>query len=326
MDAHESEIIFWDKHLDLYHNPKGNYFKEGFNPRGGYIADFTIIKKDERYHLFHIERKHGGNCAWPGHEIYFGHSSTSDFVTWETHMPVLFIQPGTWEGSHVFAPYVMQYGKMYVMFYTGLNEDHSQSIGMAFSKDLFYWERYYGNPIFQLANCEWACWARNVVSSCRDPHVFTENGKMHLYYTAVKKTGETCIALATSEDLYNWKDEGAVFYLKLDYGMKVVPGPRHIESSCVHRMGEQYYLFYGHNAGVRYNRSNDQKCFGNAEGEMIWSGFTGFEVIERQDPVWLVSAFEMSEQKLFVGIIDWSDSKPVVSLPEDSSEISRFLR
>jgi Beta-fructosidases (levanase/invertase) len=322
MNAHEAEVDMWTRRLDTYHNPEGDFLLEGFRPIGGYIADFTIISDGSRFHLFYIERRQEGNPAWPGHEIYFGHSSTDDFSCWKTHDPVMLIRPGTWEGNHVFAPYILRHNRQYVMFYTGLNGGNAQSLGMAFSKDLFTWERYHGNPIIQPAFSEWACWERHVVSSCRDPHIYVEDGLAYLYYTAIRKTGESCIALATSKDWENWTDVGPVFYLGRDYAIPMT-GPRHVESAYIEKMGNKYYLLYGHNGGVRYNVSHSPRHFDPVEGDMIWEGFTGIEIIARQEARWLVCAFRQG--LLHLGILDWSEPSPHVVIVTKRNEIAGWL-
>lgn len=119
----------------------------GFRPVGGKVADFAVAQRDGRYHFFYIERRlQEGTPFYPGHEIYFGHASTADFVHWRVHEPVMLIRPGTWEEAHVWAPCILRRGSQYVMAYTGVNRHLSQDIGLASSTDLFQWKRWTPTP------------------------------------------------------------------------------------------------------------------------------------------------------------------------------------
>jgi sucrose-6-phosphate hydrolase SacC (GH32 family) len=202
---------------------------------------------------------------------------------------------------------------------------------MAFSHDLFQWNKYDGNPVFQPINSEWAHWGKDRPSSCRDPHIHVEDNRYYLYYTAVKATGESCIALAISDDLVNWEDQGSIFSLRSDYSVSWdYPGPEHVESACVHKMEDEYYLFYGFKGGVRYNKSSALDWFEDREGDMIWEGYTGMEVVVKKGHEWLVSAFKYSQDqsndsRFFLGIIDWSTQQPKVNLVTEKLQLKPFL-
>ena len=54
----------------------------------------------------------------------------------------------TWpEIGHVYAPYVMERQGVYYMLYAATDEDTTQRICLATSRDLFQWDRYSGNPV-----------------------------------------------------------------------------------------------------------------------------------------------------------------------------------
>jgi hypothetical protein len=88
--------------FDYYRHPPIDILKTGFRPVGGGVADFCTARHAGRDHFFYIERRlQEGTPFFPGHEIYFGHTSTADFFDWEVHDPVLLVRPGTWEEAHV---------------------------------------------------------------------------------------------------------------------------------------------------------------------------------------------------------------------------------
>ena len=316
MNAHETECRFWQEMPERFRHPQGDFLREGFAPPGGLVADYSVVKRDGEYHAFYIERRMGGDCSFPGHEIYLGHSSTPDFQHWTCHEPVMLVRPGTWEESHVFAPFVLEAGGRYAMLYAGQNRWHSQAIGVAFSDDLFEWRRHPGNPVILPGDYGWACWSDRAVCSCRDPHVNREGDDFLLYYTACTREGHSCVALAVSRDLVAWKDQGPVY---------VVPGPHHLESSCVHRIGGGHVLFCSADGGTRMRLSNRHDDFGQEPGEMVWEGMLGLEVVERRDPAWLVSAFSYPGNRLFLAVLDWSAARPRVGPVLDPVQLAPFL-
>jgi len=71
------------------------YHQDRFRPVGGKVADFACPAR-RKYHFFYSSASPGARRFYPGHEIYFGHASTADFVQWQVHDSVMLIRPGTW--------------------------------------------------------------------------------------------------------------------------------------------------------------------------------------------------------------------------------------
>ena len=88
----------------------------------------------------------------------------------------------------------------FVAVYTGISDSLTQSTGMAFSNDLHHWVRYDGNPILQPAQLDWAVWSRTTQSSCRDPFVMRLADRYIIYYTALRRDGDMCVAAAESSE------------------------------------------------------------------------------------------------------------------------------
>lgn len=118
-----------------------DWLKVGYAPLGYYLKDFCLHEVNGVWHLYHIAGTPGVSCCIPGNEVFFGHATTRDFVTWETHEPCFFIDVRGWDHGHVFAPYVIPHGGRHWMFYTGVATDNTQRIGVAVSDDLFHWQR-----------------------------------------------------------------------------------------------------------------------------------------------------------------------------------------
>ncbi len=197
--------------FDYYRHPPIDIIEKGFRPIGGSVADFCTVHHEGRDHFFYIERRlREGTPFFPGHEIYFGHASTADFLKWEVHDPVMLIRPGTWEEAHVWAPFILRNGGEYIMVYTGLNRHLSQDLGLASSSDLFDWKRWASNPISPAKGRDWSAWWTDDICSCRDPHMFRHDGRVWLIYTANTKEGASCLALTSTTDFRQWRDHGPI--------------------------------------------------------------------------------------------------------------------
>jgi predicted GH43/DUF377 family glycosyl hydrolase len=293
-----------------------DWLKNGFAPKGFYLKDFCLIKEKGLYHLFHIAGTPGVTCCLPGNELWFGHATTKDFVHWETHEPCFYIDINSWDNGHVFAPYVVKAFDKFWMFYTGVAIDNTQRIGVATSLNLFDWKRAQQNPVIRPEEYYWAFCPTEKGAPCRDPHVCLWGDEYSLYYTAVTKTGKGCIARASSKYLLNWKDEGPVFETdKLD----------HPESCNVQKLGDKYLLFYGGHYEWSYVISDNPSDWRGGEPIALQTDITAMEVIERQEDKWLVAYFKMDNYRLFLGVIDWSLTKPkIVEIHKPKSLIDFF--
>lgn len=281
------------------------WLKTGYAPRGYYLKDFCLIREGDTWHLFHIAGTPGVSCCLPGNEIWFGHAATTDFCTWTTHLPCFYIDPGGWDCGHVFAPYVIEHGGKYWMFYTGCSIENTQRIGVAVSNDLFTWERASPRPVIRPEKYPWAFCPTENGAPCRDPHVARVGGEFFMYYTAVTKEGRACVARAVSTNLLEWTDCGPAY---------LAPSLAHCESSNMQRLGDTYLLFFGgHYEYWSYVVSDNPQHWPEQEPLPLKKGVTAMEVIATKDTRWLVAYFKLRNMRLFLGVIDWSDSTPAIN-------------
>ncbi len=239
------------------HITSKNPIRDGFLPVGSDFRDFTVVENRGTFHAFYIDVRHGKHSRRPDNPFYNGHASTEDFMTWEIHRPPLLPIDGTWEGGRVGAPFVFPVSGLrnleamaghkvrFVMIYTGLSERLCQSLGMAFSEDCMHWTRYDTNPAFQPVNLEWAEWSKTTLSNCRDPHELKIGKNYFLYYTALMRNGDPCVAAAESTNLEDWTDRGPI--LGREFGDVM---PAMLESACVYPIGKKYVLTYPHGGSV----------------------------------------------------------------------------
>jgi len=279
--------------------------RHGFVPCGSDLRDFSIIFDRGCWHVFYIDLRHGKSSRRPDNFTFIGHASTTNFQQWTVHEPALHIVPGTWEGGHIGPAHVVPvknnrsfndkagYRVRFVMIYTGISRSLAQRTGMAFSRDLFRWDRYEGNPVLEPEHFGWALWARGSMSNCRDPYVLQHRGRYILYYTALRKDGQACIAAAGSSDLENWRDLGPV----LTRPASLHRSPAMLESACVHPLGRRYVLFYSYEGHTWFTISSNPERFDSA-GERLVEGLWGLKVVKATRDRWLVAFFRESTGKV----------------------------
>jgi len=162
------------------------------------VLDHCVVEQDGVYHLFYLR----GNPA-----VNIGHATTTDFIHWTTHTPVL--SPGTWDGK-LWAPQLIPNPPGgWLMYYTGVNLPGSQQSGVAYSPNLNDWFKW-ADPLYHPATT-WALWSSTAFSHGRDPHVMEYEGNYYMFVTAKTATGLGAVAAAVSTDLLNWTDIGPIF-------------------------------------------------------------------------------------------------------------------
>lgn len=315
-----------------YRHPALDVIGEGFRPVSGRVADFCVAERDGGYHFFYIERRiQEGTPFYPGNEIYFGHASTPDFLDWEVHDPVMLIRPDSWEEAHVWAPFILPRGDLFVMFYTGVNRHISQNIGLAFSRDLFEWQRWERNPISPCKRRSWAFWREDGISSCRDPHVFEHKGRIWMTYTANTREGASCVALASTSDLVAWHDHGPVLVGPADgYEPRLEGGHPQgsLESSNLHFHGGRWFLHV--NAAIRDTsirnwvfESDRMDRFEMSGGREFWRDGGGIEIVKEAGSRSLLAGF--SGGCIRFGEADWSAEHPTASFLSSTDQLRSWI-
>ncbi|MCK5795321.1 MAG: family 43 glycosylhydrolase [Anaerolineales bacterium] len=223
-----------------------------FAEPGGMVIDHAIIKKDNLWHLIYIRGMAGTN--WPDYPTSnFGHAVSHDLVNWHIEEPVLETVNEEFDSYQVWAPHIIEHAGKYWNFYTGVNDSVSQTICLATSDDLYHWERYKENPLFN--SLPWGFWDESHWSDCRDPMVLKDGQMFYCYYTAGRMIPDTeqfeyCLGIASSKDLLSWKDEG---FRRLEHTLGTPP-----ESPFVVKKNGEFYLFYtNYKHGIVYVRSNN---------------------------------------------------------------------
>jgi hypothetical protein len=334
--AKETSVIAFEEMLATmraqhYRRRTVDIIKTGFRPVGGKVADFAVARQDEWYHFFYIERRlQEGTPFYPGHEIYFGHASTADFVNWRVHDPVMLVRPDTWEEAHVWAPCILRRRNEYIMTYTGVNRHLSQNIGLATSTDLFQWKRWETNPISPCKDRPWAHWREDAISSCRDPSLLVHDGRYWMIYTANTRQGASCIALASTPDFRQWRDHGPIcvgpatgYEARLEGGH---PQGSLESANLLHRRNKWYLLV---KAKVRDSRplmwviaGDRMDAFDFADRREFWPGGFGVEVVCDQGDRSLLATFSNGHIRL--GTANWADPYPTARFLSSIEELKAW--
>ena len=165
-----------------------------YHPPGEYVTDFCIVRRDKRYHLFHIR---GERWSWPlGYrEIDLGHATSTDLRLWTPGQPVLPAgPPGSWDEAGIWAPHIIEVDGLYYLYYTGADSQTNQKIGLATSADLYSWSKHPHNPV--VAPGSWSDRERGKGVAGRDAMVYIDSASRRylMYYTATMADGRPCIA------------------------------------------------------------------------------------------------------------------------------------
>ena len=198
-----------------------------YRPIGYHLNDFTIIRKDRLWHLFHIT---GRGPKWSAglcnEHLALGHATTEDFIHWteQPHIPE----------THS-ACYAVKHKDRYALI--------SNHRGVCWSRDLFHWSkeeslRFSGSAERWYDRQNKPEEARYI--SPRDPFITKnpENGKYVMFFCDRTADGDVynrgCVGAAESADLVHWTYLPPVF------------GPKYFYCESPHMVpwDGKYHLFF----------------------------------------------------------------------------------
>ncbi|WP_030154181.1 family 43 glycosylhydrolase [Streptomyces sp. NRRL S-244] len=264
--------------------------------RPRYLNDHTLIKASGRWHLFGIV----GDSARPGEspdsadEVAFAHASAPDpYGPWTTHADALTVDRSYFGEEHLWAPYVVEAGGTYWMFYAAGGRGGA-AINLATSTDLFTWTRVPSGPLFRGL-------------AARDPMVLRIADEWVMYYTELSAPhGRHIVAVRRSADLVHWSaPETAFTDASTDATLSVT------ESPCVVERDGWYHLFIGPRGGYEGTdvfASRDPFRFGQGGYAGHVPGHAVEVVSDGQE--WYASAAGWFRQGLYVAPLLWRDDAP----------------
>jgi beta-fructofuranosidase len=261
-----------------------------------YINDHCFFHApDGTWHLFGITHE---EPAAPLQERILAHATAKTLLQqpWDKQAPALAYAPeAPWNEEHLWAPYVVQHGGLFYMFYCAGAKDHSNyKLHLATSKDLKTWARHSKNPI--------------VVDGfdARDPFVMSHAGKWILYYTANSSPtgGYHVVKCVTSTNLVDWGDTRTVY---TDPSQGTYGGPT--ESPFVVRRGASYYLFVGPRPdydGTDVFVSTDPFSW-KIEDKVGHIPSHAAEVVRDRDGKWYLSRCGWGKGGVYLAPLTWQD-------------------
>ncbi|WP_156724515.1 family 43 glycosylhydrolase [Streptomyces apocyni] len=272
--------------------------------RRRYLNDHTLIRANDRWHLFSIV----GDSAAPGEapdsaaETAFAHASAPDpYGPWTTHADALTVAPSYHGEEHLWAPHVIEAHGTYWMFYAAGGRTGA-AINLATSTDLFTWTRVPSGPLF-----------RGLVA--RDPMVVRIGAEWVMYYTELSAAdGRHLVCYRRSGDLLRWSAPGVAYADEVTdaTGVSVTESP-----SVVERDG-WYYLFIGPRGG--YDGTDvlaSQDPF-----RFTLDAYAGHVPGHAVEPVtdgrrWYASAAGWFRSGLYLAPLHWRDTPPAWQSPDN---------
>ena len=160
-----------------------------------WLFDPSVIVDGTTYKMWYT----GYGSSPPGR---IGYATSSDGIDWTKFdgNPVLSEGPaGSWDEEGPRWGSVLLDGGVYKMWYTGRDASGVNRIGYATSSDGIVWNKYDGNPVFDVgAPGSWE--DRHVLY----PTVIKDGGVYKMWYTGWKSGGGVKIGYATSNDGIDW--------------------------------------------------------------------------------------------------------------------------
>lgn len=203
--------------------------------------DFSIIRPDSVYHIYYHTILESTPHATRADTIW--HATSPDLKHWDIEGPILTAGPDSWDSGAMWAPDVFrdETNNRWVIAYTGCDSQMNQRICMAYSEDLFTWNKSSTNPTVVPDTNQYVWDPSHSWSNFRDPFVYRQDNQWHMLVTAQQWLGVNTGVLyhGTSIDLENWLDVGILFAHDGTDRWRV------LESAQYHVIGDYHHLLFG---------------------------------------------------------------------------------
>jgi hypothetical protein len=171
------------------------------------------------------------------YEKTFAYARTSDFCSWQNRGFILKVgREGSADEFRIWAPYVIQEGDTYYLFYTGVNRNIAQSMMLATSTnpaEPLSWQKQ--GLVFRPNHEGMVYPGEHTWSDNRDPMVLKYEGYYYLFYTGLDVDGGI-VGVAKASSLSGaWEDLGAILPAEAD---------AMLESPFVLSKDGFFYLYY----------------------------------------------------------------------------------
>ena len=290
--------------------------KEVYGPDQDTVNPHTIVRGPDCWHLFY--------GPWPGGQnLEKRHATSDDLVVWTRQAPVLLPGgPGECDHAEVSeASVIEREGRWHMIYACRPRPEASRRFSLAVSDDLWHWEKVPGDgsPVF-IPLPEWSGWTEDGVLECKDPWLIRYEDRFLMYFVSQNRWGDSCLALAESEDLVHWEDRGPLMtFQRIENKLQ---GPSGFEVPRVFERDGRYYIFVMNFWGTQYASGDDPFHFGEWTVLGPWHGSSVFS--DEQDRWFITHALRPFGQPstrlgpligplqgLCIGGIVWSEGVPV---------------
>ena len=241
--------------------------KEVYRPDGHYLNGHIIVRgPDGLWHLYYSPMVPG---SFPNSNH---HATSEDLLTWTHHGSVLeHGGPGDCDAYELSDGCIVRHeGRWYLLYNARPYLGASRRFGMAVSDDLWSWTKLPGDgSAWFIPDPEVTGWREEGMMECKDPTIIYRDGTYYLYYVYQKmvepfddplKQTHTGINVATSTDLVDWEDHGAVAEDR--WITNPVCGPWGYEAARAVQHDGKIYLFAMYYQGLQYTVGDDPFNFG----------------------------------------------------------------
>lgn len=215
-----------------------------FKPKNSECRDFDIVSFNGKLWMIYIR---------PSGMYYrnnFGLASSADGFTWKYEGVVMKPSKSCWDCKSLWAMHLVKNKNGFVLFYSALGKGgrQNQSIGIAYSKNLYIWKRskkpilvpsptnkLYSNEIDK--KDKW--YPEEPTILFRDPYSFTNKGKKYLIFAGkdkkIKNENNACVGLIEI------RKNGTYKYLAPIFSPKKY---RIIECPAIYQINKKWFLIF----------------------------------------------------------------------------------
>lgn len=206
---------------------------------GNFIGDTWYFVQNDKVHCYYLTcpNTYERHTAWD-----IAHAVSTDLINWTDQSVVLKKgNTGEWDDTCLATGSIIEHNNKYWMAYTAKWNSSDVAIGIAFSTDLYNWEKIDRNPITKIDDkyYEKIGSGSRAISHWRDPYLFKHEEYIYHAVCASKNKGKSdrrgTVGLARSKDMINWE---VVAPLKLDEVAAELECPQ------IHRIKDKYLLIF----------------------------------------------------------------------------------
>ena len=241
----------------------------GWNPTDFGLKDHSVFLYEGFYYLVSIRTPD---------EKAFVYARSADLCSWEDLGAVLGGRTlGEWDEAFVWAPFVMEDGGIFYMYYTGVSRNYTQSIMLAVSSnpaDPGSWQRV--GMIFQPDHVGMQ-WQAQHWADCRDSSILKVGDIYYMVYTGRNTSGPIIGWAISFSPVGPWHDRGATLSISQKYEMAESP-------TIVSRAGAFYLIYNNTSKGEEYRIGQTQlgpwsEAFPLPSGwaHEVWVGHNGVD-------------------------------------------------